>query len=484
MEEEIKKKKHPILKVILRILLIILIIVVLFVGGFIGYSTFKNGWGLQGMLKTMVGSTVKNPEELGDLRVLILGVSEDISTPLTDTIMVASYNPATQKATLLSIPRDTFVGTSKLRADSYDKINAIYQKEGPEGTLKRVNKLTGLDLKYYVVISNNALVELVDEIGGVEFNVPIDMYYTSKRQNLYINLKKGKQKLNGEQAEGLVRFRKSNSNTTYPAEYGNDDFGRMRTQREFIKAVAKQTLQAKNITKIGDLIDIVKRNVKTNIKDWNEVKEYIPYAVEFNTDNLQSENIPGDSTRIPAGTGLWFFLADETKTEKLVKELYKNEKTKDEEAEGSSQDNNSSASTGSNTSENTVSSSSNTSTNTSSSSNSNTSSSSSSSNTNSNTTSNANSNKSNSKIKVEILNGSGDSKLLTKAKEALKQEGYNVYKTGKTSTTQVTTIINKAKLSESEISDLKSTLGTGVISSSSATSKVDVTIILGKDYNK
>ena len=103
----------------------------------------------------------------------------------------------------------------------------------------------------------------------------------------------------------------------------------MRTQRDFIKAVAKQTLKAKNITKIGDLIDIVKRNVKTNIKDWNEIKEYIPYAVEFDTDNIQSENIPGDSTRIPAGTGLWFFLADETKTEELVEELFKNEKTKD-----------------------------------------------------------------------------------------------------------------------------------------------------------
>ena len=264
------KKKHPVLRGILKFFLIVVLLIILFIGGFIGYSTYKNGWGLKGVIKTAVGSTVKTPEELGEFRTLILGVSEDISTPLTDTIMVASYNPATQKATLLSIPRDTFVGTSKLRANSYDKINAIYQKDGAEGTLKKVNALTGLNLKYYVVISNNALVELVDEIGGVEFNVPIEMHYTSKRQGLYINLKKGKQKLNGEQAEGLVRFRKSNSNTTYPAEYGNDDFGRMRTQRDFIKAVAKQTLKAKNITKIGELVDIVKRNVKTNIKDWKK----------------------------------------------------------------------------------------------------------------------------------------------------------------------------------------------------------------------
>ena len=456
MKEKKKKKKHPVLRGILKFFLIVVLLIILFIGGFIGYSTYKNGWGLKGVIKTAVGSTVKTPEELGEFRTLILGVSEDISTPLTDTIMVASYNPATQKATLLSIPRDTFVGTSKLRANSYDKINAIYQKDGAEGTLKKVNALTGLNLKYYVVISNNALVELVDEIGGVEFNVPIEMHYTSKRQGLYINLKKGKQKLNGEQAEGLVRFRKSNSNTTYPAEYGNDDFGRMRTQRDFIKAVAKQTLKAKNITKIGELVDIVKRNVKTNIKDWNQIKEYIPYAVEFDTDNIQSENIPGDSARIPAGTGLWFFLADETKTEKLVEELFKNEK-KDDSKENEE---------GNTTTTNSTSKSTNTTTNS----------------TSSSTTSKETNNK--LKIEVEILNGSGDSDLLKKATNALKQEGYTVSKTGKTSTTQVTTIINKAKLAESITSNIKSTLGTGVISSSSTSSKVDVTIILGKDYKK
>ena len=458
MKDKEKKKKHPILRGILKFFLIIIVLVVLFVGGFIGYSTYKNGWGLTGMLKTAVGSKVESPEELGEFRVLILGVSQDISVDLTDTIIIASYNPVTQKATLLSIPRDTFVGESKLRATSYDKINAIYQKDGAEGTLKKVNKLTGLNIKKYVVISNNALVELVDEIGGVEFDVPMDMYYTSKKQGLYINLKKGKQKLNGEQAEGLVRFRKSNKNgvyRTYSAEYGNDDFGRMRTQREFIKAVVKQTLKAKNITKIGDLIDIVKRNVKTNIKDWDEVKEYIPYAVNFDTENIESENIPGDSTRIPAGTGLWFFLADEQKTEDLVEELFKKEKTNDLEK----------------TDENTIDT--NTTTNT----------------TTSNTTTKTNTSSDDtinkSKIKVEILNGSGDSSLLTKATKTLKEAGYNVYKTGKSKNiTQVTTIINKSKLSESITSNLKSTLGTGVISSSSTDSKVDVTIILGKDYKK
>lgn len=442
MKKEKSNKKHPILRKILKVFLIILFIIVLFVGGFVGYSTYKNGWGWTGLLKTAVGSDVKTAEELGELRVLILGVSEDISAALTDTIIVASYNPSTQKATLLSIPRDTFVGESKLRANSYDKINAIFQKEGAEGTLKKVNQLTGLNLKYYVVISNNALVELVNEIGGVEFDVPTNMDYDSKPQNLHIHLKKGVQKLDGEQAEGLVRFRKNNNGTTYSAEYGNDDYGRMKTQRNFLKAVAKQTLKAKNITKIGSLLDIVKRNVTTNIPDWAEVKDYIPYAVEFDTDNLQAESIPGDSTRIPAGTGLWFFLADEAKTEELVKELFKQEKT-------SSETNTSTTSKDEgNNSENS-----------------------------------ALNKQEKSKIKIEILNGSGDSSLLKDATNSLKAQGYNVYKTGKTSTTQVTTIINKSKLSENITSDIKSILGTGVISSSSRTSTVDLTIILGKDYD-
>ena len=140
--------KHPILRKIGKAILILLLLIVVFIGGFLGYSTYKNGWGWTGLLKTALGSTEESPEELGELQILILGVSKDISVELTDTIMVASYNPATQKATLLSIPRDTFIGSSKLRASSYDKINAVYQKDGAEGTLEKVNKLTGLNIKY------------------------------------------------------------------------------------------------------------------------------------------------------------------------------------------------------------------------------------------------------------------------------------------------------------------------------------------------
>ena len=427
------RKKHRILKTFL----VIIVLIILFVAGFVGYSTFRNGWGVKGLIQTAMGQDEKKLADLDPFTVLLLGVSEDISSKLSDTIMVASYNPKTQKATLISIPRDTFVGTNKNKATSYDKINALYQSS-PQKTMSAVNKITGLNIKYYVVVSNNALVELVDTIGGVEFDVPIDMNYDDSSQDLAIHLKAGVQKLNGEQAEGLVRFRHNNNGTSYPSSYGDNDIGRMKTQREFLKEVAKQTLQLRNITKIGSFVDILKENVTTNITNWSLIKDYIPYAIDFNTDNLESASIPGTTASY---NNLSFFVYDKKETEVLVKEVF-------EQQNGTT----SGDETKSNTTQNNTSNSSNTPT-------------------------------SNSKIKIELLNGSGDSTLLTKATKELKSEGYNVYKTGTTTTTAKTTIVNKTAVANSVTDNIKEILGVGNISSNtSSSSTIDVKIVIGKDY--
>lgn len=437
------KKKHKVLRVMLGLLIIIL----LAIGAFVGYSAYKNGWGVKGLIQTAMGQDETKLADLDPFTVLILGVSEDISSKLTDTIMVASYNPKTQKATLLSIPRDTFVGTNKNKATSYDKINALYQSS-PQKTLAAINKLTGLDITYYVVINNNALVELVDEIGGVEFYVPIDMDYDDSSQDLYIHLEEGLQTLNGEQAEWLVRFRHNNDGSSYPAEYGDNDLGRMRTQREFLTEVTRQTLQLKNITKIGSLIDIFRENVETNITNWSMIKDYIPYAIDFNTENLQTAALPGTTDTY---NRLSFFVCDEEETEELIEELFT-------EQNGSGEENLETANN-TNRTNSTVSTSNST-------------------NTNSNSTT-----RTNGSIKIELLNGSGDSTLLTQATRALKAEGYNVYKTGTTTTAAKTTIVNKTAINSSLLDDIKDVLGVGNISSStSSSSTVDVTIVLGRDY--
>ena len=89
-----KKKKFRVLKIFLAIILILL----LAFGGFVLYSGYKNGWGLSNMIATVVGHDQNTLKNLDEFRVLLLGVSTDTSAVLTDTIMVASYNPRTQKA--------------------------------------------------------------------------------------------------------------------------------------------------------------------------------------------------------------------------------------------------------------------------------------------------------------------------------------------------------------------------------------------------
>ena len=426
-KKKLKNKKHSTFKKILLFLLLIIVII----ATYFTYGTIKNGGGLKGFLSTAIGQTAEETENLEPLSALILGSSQN----MTDTIMIAKYNPKTEQAYLLSIPRDTFVGTSKSTAKTSDKINSLYQGKYPEKTLAAVNKLTGLDIKYYVVVDTEALKALVDAIGGVEFDVPIDMKYTDKKQNLYINLKKGPQKLDGNKAEQLVRFRHNQNGTTYSAEYGDNDMGRMKTQRNFLKAVMNQTLKPSNILKIKDFIDISKKYVKTNIS-FDLLKKYVPVAVNFDTENLETNTLPGTPEKC---NGLWLFILDKTKTKSYIEELDKKLLGEEEEKEENSNSNNTSDSKTDKQQDKT-------------------------------------------KIKIEILNGSGSSSSLTKVTNSLKEKGYTVSKVGKTNSTTKTSIINKGNISDSILKNIKEILGVGTITSSdSSSSSTNITIILGKD---
>lgn len=248
--------------------------------------------------------------------VLVLGVSEDISAKLTDTIILCGYNPSTQKAFMLSVPRDTFVGRNPASANGYDKINAQFQKSA-EKTVEAVEILTGVTIDHYVIIRNISIESIFDCIGSIDFDVPINMDYDDPTQDLHIHLKKGYQTLQPNQIEQLLRFRHNNNGTSYPSSYGDNDYGRMRTQREFIKAAMNQILSIQNVGKLKDLASMVYTNLQTSMTGY-KVLDYIPHILKFNTSNLRSEQLPGQSAMI---NELWFYQANKQKTKSLVDEL-------------------------------------------------------------------------------------------------------------------------------------------------------------------
>lgn len=304
-----KKKKNPFLRVSI---LIIILIGIFFLCNFC-FNRLRDA--NYNILAALLGHNEETLKNLDKLQVLILGES----TGMSDTIIVASYDPKTQKASLMSIPRDTFTGENKSSAKYYHKINALYNYgETPEKTVEAVNEITGLNIKHYIIVDTEALIKLVDTIGGLEFDVPIDMNYDDSTQDLHIHLKAGYQKLTGKQVEQLVRFRHNNDGSSYPFSYGNEDHGRSKTQRNVVIALAKQSLQLKNVKEISNIIDILEEYVDTNM-NLDIIKDYIPYATKMDMNNINVGRLPGYDDVV---NGIWFFFYDEEETKILVDELF------------------------------------------------------------------------------------------------------------------------------------------------------------------
>lgn len=422
---------------IFRLILIIAIIASLIYAGIFAYKMAKNGGGLQGFMATAMGHNEYTLKDLDKINFLLIGISGYDDYKLADTIMVCSYDPKNQQASLLSIPRDTYVGKNKAKATASYKINSVYRNgENIDGMVKSIEEILEMEIENYIVVDTQALRQVVDAIGGVEFDVPIDMKYDDTSQDLHIDLKAGYQKLNGEQAEWLVRFRHSNNGATYPTEYGDNDLGRMRTQREFITATLKQTLKPSNILKISQIAQIAFNNIKTNVT-FDTIKDYIPYTVNFNADNLKTGTLPGTPE---LANGVWIYTVNKKEAKQMVEELFL-----DPVVEDNLQDaNNISNTTTTNEVKTTT--------------------------------------QKEEKIKIELLNGSGSQAKLNDLTKLLKNKGYNVIKTGNTNATAKTSIINRTSQKEQVVKELKQILKVGTTSSKANSSNVDFTIIIGKDY--
>lgn len=195
--------------------------------------------------------------------VLILGLDTG-GGGHTDTMLLASYDVTNQKATVMSIPRDTTVNVRS----SYKSINGVYNnngrgEDGIQALKTQVSKLVGFVPDYYVMIDWELVGQMVDAIGGVYFDVPYHMGYDDPYQDLHIHFEPGYQYLNGEDAMNLVRWRKNNDGTATPG--GGGDTSRLDVQHQFLKAVLSQTLQLKNVTRIGQLAELFGENVVSDL---------------------------------------------------------------------------------------------------------------------------------------------------------------------------------------------------------------------------
>ena len=181
----------------------------------------------------------------------------------TDTMLLASYDVTNQKATVMSIPRDTMVNVPW----DIKKINSVYNyygggDKGIKALYKEIAQLVGFEPDYQVVLEWDAVGEIVDAMGGVYYDVPRNMSYDDPYQDLHIHQTKGYRKLSGSDVMQVLRYRHDND---MRYGYPDGDLGRIKTQQTLLKAMIEQLLQLKNVTKIGDFARAVKNNVTSDL---------------------------------------------------------------------------------------------------------------------------------------------------------------------------------------------------------------------------
>ncbi len=264
------------------------------------------------MLDALLGRNIK-------MNVAVFGVDKDGTR--TDVAFVVHYDSAQESLSLISIPRDTRVSVcdevEDLLGKSYGvmKFNAVHaiggEKYGPQAAVLQLEDLLGISIDHYVKVDFDALVEIVDAVGGVEVDVPQDMKWDmSDTGDIKIDLKKGLQTLDGNKALQLVRYRKG---------YANGDVGRIQVQQMFLKALAEKVLSTESIVKnLGDYIKVMYKHVETDVSLTDALK-YANYITKIDMSKMTMETLPGVGQYVG---GVSYFIHDPAATQEMVDRIF------------------------------------------------------------------------------------------------------------------------------------------------------------------
>lgn len=217
-----------------------------------------------------------------------------------DTLVLASFDPERGQMSMLSIPRDT---RAAIPGFGETKINASYAYGGPRLTIKTVEKLLGVRVNHYVKLGPESFSRLIDAVGGIEIDVEKDMKYTDTWAGFSVNLKKGRQRLNGEQATGYIRFRHD----------ALGDIGRVERQHKVVMTLFRQLKQPSTVTAAPKLLRAFAENTQTDLTP-AELMTLGLFALRAQGEPLRVHTLPG-------GFAPQYWEPDMSKVRALVAEL-------------------------------------------------------------------------------------------------------------------------------------------------------------------
>ena len=241
---------------------------------------------------------------ISETNVLVLGV-DNVFGHRSDTIMVAHVNPAKKEVAVVSIPRDTIV---IIPDRGLDKINHAFAYGGVELSRKTIEGFLHLDIPYYVTVNLAGIEKLIDDLGGIEINVEKRMYYMDYAGDLYINLQPGRQKLNGKQAMGYLRFR-----------HTDNDFARIHRQQDFLKTLVAELMKRENLLRSPGLFLSLLGCIETNLNSREILGLALSVRGAFELGQVEMNMIPGSDLMVD---GIYYWRPNEAETQKIIGQFF------------------------------------------------------------------------------------------------------------------------------------------------------------------
>lgn len=222
----------------------------------------------------------------------------------TDTMLLMRFDPEAEKLKVLSVPRDT---QTYIEGQGLTKINSANAYGGPALSAKATSELLdGVGIDRYIRVNVQGVQSLVDALGGVTVYVPQDMKYQDDSQHLYINLKQGKQHLDGNKALQFLRFRYDKLG----------DIGRVQRQQILMRALMEQALNPVTVARLPKILDVVKSHIDTNLSV-EELVALVGFGAQTNRSQVQMLMLPGQFN----GTGqhnISYWLPDRRRIQQMV----------------------------------------------------------------------------------------------------------------------------------------------------------------------
>ncbi|MEX2415770.1 MAG: LCP family protein [Paenibacillaceae bacterium] len=278
------KRSKKIIYSLLALLLIIVIVVIYYINVVLSFANNISDPDDSKFRDVEANEPLPVWEGTDRVNILLLGGDarglKENEVPRSDSMIIASIDPVTKKATIFSVLRDTY---AKIPGHGSNRINTALTLGGPSLAMNTISEITGLSIQYYVYTDFQGFISLIDALGGIDFEVEKRMHYidTADDPQYNIDLQPGLQHLDGLTALQYVRFRKD----------ALSDFTRTERQRNFLSAVVDKVKRTSSLIKLPILLNSVVPYVETNMGIDDMVK-LGRLGFEIDTTTIPSIQIP------------------------------------------------------------------------------------------------------------------------------------------------------------------------------------------------